>query len=149
MIVAERYPIVKPNLKAGAGIGKKTRIRCKNPVLLKMAGVLIGLVFLNSVIQMLVVQKNYQINLQRDEIQALDRELNKTQVEIASLTSYDRIQHLAKTELGMKLATPRDYRRIAAAPSVDHALPRSYQQGIWSKLTAWVGGVGETLANTP
>lgn len=149
MVVAERYPVIEPNLKTTVRVTKKTRIRWKNAVLIKTVGVIIGLVFLNSVIQTLVVQKNYQIATQRNEIQALDRELSKIQVEIAGLTSYERIQHLAKTELGMKLATPGDYRRIAAVPSQDRTLSRSYQQSIWSRLTAWVGGVGETLANTP
>lgn len=147
MVVAERYPVIEPNLKTTVRVTKKTRIQWKNAVLIKTVGVIIGLVFLNSVIQTLVVQKNYQIATQRNEIQALDRELSKIQVEIAGLTSYERIQHLAKTELGMKLATPGDYRRIAAVPTIDRTLP--HQQSVWSRLTAWVGGVGETLANTP
>lgn len=146
MLVAERYPNLKPNLKTENEIGKKTSIRWKRAVLLKIVVVLVGLVFFNSIIQALVVQKNYQITLQRNEIQVLDRELNKIQVEIAGLTSYERIQFLAKSELGMKLATPGDYRRIAAAPSVDRVLPK---QSIWGRFTAWVGGAGETLANTP
>ncbi len=149
MLVAERLPIVKPNLNTGTGIRRKTRIRLKRAILVKICGVLIGLVFLNSIIQALVVQKNYQIVAKSKEIQSLDRELNKIQIEMAGLTSYDRIQYLAKTELGMKLATPRDYRRIAAVSSIDQTTSSSYQQGVWGRFAGWVGGVGRTLANTP
>jgi cell division protein FtsL len=105
-----------------------------------------GLIFLNSIIQALVVEKNYQIAVQRDRIQALDRELNKIQIEIAGLTSYERIQKLAKAELGMKLASSEDYRRIAVSPLVDRVEPHSGRKNIWSRVAAWVGGAGETLA---
>lgn len=149
MLVAERYSIEKPDLNTGAVIKRRVRIRWKRTVLINTTVVLIGLVFLNSVIQALLVQKNHEITVRRDEIRALDRELNKLQIEIAGLTSYDRIQHLAKTELGMKLAASGDYRRIAAAPWVDRTAPDSYRQSLWSRVAAWVGGAGETMANTP
>lgn len=149
MLVAERYSIEKSDLNTGAEIKRKVRIRWKRAVLIKTVLVFVGLVFLNSLIQALVVQKNYEITVQRNEIQALDREINKLQIEIAGLTSYDRIQNLAKTELGMKLATLEDYRRITAVPSVDRTAPDSYRQGLWSRVAAWVGGAGETMANTP
>jgi cell division protein FtsL len=149
MLVAERYQIEKSDMNTGAEIKRKARIRLKRAVLIKTVAVFVGLVFLNSVIQALVVQKNHEITVQRNEIQALDRELNKLQIEIASLASYDRIQNLAKTKLGMKLATPEDYRRIAAVPSVDHTTPDSYRQSLWSRVAAWVAGAGETMANTP
>lgn len=149
MLMAKRYPMEKMNQKTRVAMGKKTRLRWKRPPLFKIVGVFIGLIFLNSVIQALVVEKNYQIANQRDEIQVLDRELNKIQIEIAGLTSYDRIQKLAKTELGMKLASPGDYRRIAAVPSLNQMDSNSYQKNIWSRVAAWIGGAGETLANTP
>ncbi len=149
MLMAERYPMEKPNQKSGVKVEKKTHLRWKRTALIKIVGVLIGLIFLNSVIQALVVEKNHQILVQRGEIQALDRELNKIQIEIAGLNSYERIQKLAKTELGMKLASPEDYRRIAVAPSAKRTEPGSYRKNILSRVAAWVGGVGETLANTP
>jgi cell division protein FtsL len=149
MLVAERYSSKETNLYTGNDIKRKVRIRWKRTVLYKTVAVLVGLVFMNSVIQALVVQKNYQITVQRNEIQALDRELNKLQIEIADLTSYDRIQNLAKTELGMKLASPGDYRRIAAVPSVDRTAPDSYRKNLWSRVATWVGGAGKTMANTP
>ena len=149
MLVAERYSIEKSDLNTGAEIKQKVRIRWKRAVFIKTIVVFVGLIFLNSVIQALVVQKSHEITVQRNEIQALDRELNKLQIEIAGLTSYDRIQNLAKTELGMKLAAPSDYRRVAAVPSVDRMAPDSYRQSLWSKVAAWVGGAGETMANTP
>ncbi|MGE5607482.1 MAG: hypothetical protein ACM3YE_17555 [Bacteroidota bacterium] len=149
MLIAEKYSMEKLNQKTRIGIEKKTRLRWKRTALIKIVGVVIGLVFLNSVIQALVVEKNYQITVQQGKIQALDRELNKIQIEIAGLNSYERIQNLAKTELGMKLASPGDYRRIAVAPSVNQTAPRSYEKNIWSRVAAWVGSAGETLANTP
>ncbi len=149
MLVAERYTNEKTHFNTGVGVKKKVRIRFKRAALLKTVMVFVGLVFLNSVIQALVVQKNHEIIVRRNEIQALDRELNKMQIEIAGLTSYDRIQNLAKSELGMKLATPGDYRRIAAAPSVKRTEPQSYQENIWEQAADWAGGAGETLANTP
>lgn len=148
MLVAERYSVEKPQLNTGAGITKKVRIRCKKGVLSKTVVILVGLIFLNSLIQSIVVKKNHEITVQRQEIQTLNRELNKLQIEIAGLSSYDRIQTLAKTKLGMKLASPGDYRRIAAAPSVNQE-PRSYENNIWKKVAAWAGEAGETLANTP
>lgn len=149
MLMDERYPMEKLNQKTRTGLEKKTRLRWKRTVLIKIVGVIIGLVFLNSVIQALVVEKNYQITVQREQIQALDRELNKIQIEIAGLTSYERIQNLAKTELGMKLASPEDYRRIAVAPSDNQTAPHSYQKNIWRRVAAWIGSAGETMANTP
>ena len=149
MLVAEKYSDEKPDLKTRVGIEKKTRLRWKQTALTRITAVVIGLVFLNSVIQALVVEKNYQIAVQYGQIQALDRELNKLQVEIASLNSYERIQKLAKTELGMKLASSGDYRRIAVVPSLDQTMPRSDRKTIWNRVAAWVGGSGETLANTP
>lgn len=149
MLMAERYPMEKLNQKTRTGWEKKTRLRWKRTALIKIVGVFIGLVFLNSVIQALVVEKNHQITVQRKQIQALDRELNKIQIEIAGLTSYERIQKLAKTELGMKLASPEDYRRIAVAPSNNQIVPNSYEKNIWRRVAAWVGSAGETMANTP
>lgn len=149
MLMAERYPMEKMNQKTRVVMEKKTRLRWKRTVLFKMVGVLLGLILINSVIQALVVEKNHQIVVQREAIQALDRELNKLQIEIAGLTSYERIQKLAKTELGMKLASPGDYRRIAAVPSVNQMDSDSYQKNIWSRVAAWIGGAGETMANTP
>jgi len=148
MLMAERYPLEKLNQKTSIRIEKKTRFRWKRAALIKIVGVIIGLVFLNSVIQALVVEKNYQVAVRRNQIQALDRELNKIQIEIAGLTSYERIQNLATTELGMKLASPRDYRRIAVAPA-NRTEPHSYRKNIWNRVAAWVGSAGETLANNP
>lgn len=149
MLVAEKCSSKETNLNIGNEIRRKVRVQWKRTILIKTVAVLVGLVFTNSIIQALVIQKNYQIAVQRNEIQALDRELNKLQIEIADLTSYDRIQNLAKTELGMKLASPEDFRRIAAVPSVDRTAPDSYRKTLWSRLATWVGGAGKTMANTP
>lgn len=149
MLMAEKYSNEKLNLKTRVGIEKKTRLRWKRTALIKITAVVIGLVFLNSVIQALVIEKNYQIAVQCDQIQALDREINKIQIEIAGLNSYERIQKLAKTELGMKLASPGDYRRIAVDSSLNRTVPRSDRKNIWNRLAVWVGGSGETLANAP
>ncbi|NLY74035.1 MAG: hypothetical protein GX075_01880 [Firmicutes bacterium] len=149
MLVAERSPTVNSGFNTGAENRKKPRKCWKRAFLIKTAASLIGLVFLNSLIQALVIQKNYEITRERSAIQALERELTKIRVEIAGLTSYDRIQHLAQTELGMKLASPGDYHRIVAAPVFDRNLPRTYNESLWSKFTAWLEGEGKTLANSP
>lgn len=148
MLMAERCPIVKQNINVGIGIEKRPRPHWKRAVLVKTLSIIFGLVFLNTFIQMLVVQKNFELNTERDQIQTLEREINKTQVEIAGLTSSERIQTFAKRN-GMKLAASSDYRCIAAAPAIDRSLSPSGRQSMWSRLAGWMGGAGATLANTP
>lgn len=148
MLMAERCPIVKPNINTGIGTKKKVRIRWKRTALVKTVSIIIGLVFINTFIQGLVVQKNYELNVERGQIQALEREVNKTRVEIAGLSSSERIQTFAK-QRGMKLASSGDYRCIAAAPTIDRSLSETGRDNMWSRLANWMGGAGATLANTP
>jgi len=138
--------------------GKKVVIKPGYRFLVKIALVLIVFISINNVVQALLVQRNNEVKQWQDKIQALERESVQIRMEMAGLESFERIQAIAQKEFGMKVAGPKDYQCIAAAPVIKQNIPHlvngltepaSKDNNPWARLTAWLGGLGETMASTP
>jgi cell division protein FtsL len=120
----------------------------------RILGVLLCLIAVNMIFQALVVQQNNQIKVWQVKIRDLEREKIQLRVEMAYLESFDRIQYVAQTKLGMRAPGSRDFRCIAAAPVERPRLytktqPSSKTNRPWGKVTTWLGGMGKTMAQTP
>ena len=158
MALAER--IQKPEMETTTATGctKKRRLkpRFKQKWLLPAAGMLFCLTVCNVIVQGLVVDKTYQIRRWEKLINEQEREIVKLKVDIAALESFERVQYIAKNELGMKTAEPQDYRLVPPVPAQgeDYAPNPSYNvagrnnSGLFNKITAWFGEIGKTMANT-
>ncbi|HEY8464295.1 MAG TPA: hypothetical protein VIM29_09795, partial [Bacillota bacterium] len=109
MALAEK--IQKPEVTAVTACAPKIRPRPKpkQQWALAAAVMLFGLIVGNVIIQGLVVERNYQISYWQKLLNEQEREIVKVKMEIASLESFDRVQSIAKNELGMKTAGPQDY----------------------------------------
>jgi cell division protein FtsL len=130
----------------------KRRLQLKK--ISRIMGFLLCLMVANVIFQSLVVQQNNQIKVWQAKIRDLERESIQLRVEMAYLESFDRIQYLAQTELGMRVPGSRDFRRIAAVPVEKPRLytqtqPSSKANRPWGKVTSWLGGIGKTMAQTP
>jgi cell division protein FtsL len=106
----------------------------------------------NVIVQGLVVAKNYQVRHLEQVVQEQERDMMKLKINIASLESFERVRTTAQNELGMKTVGPDDYQMIPAIPaetvSPARAVPAATPTGLLDKLTAWLGGIGKTMANT-
>lgn len=133
--------------------------RKKSRLMLKLICGLFVLMLINIIVQAMVVQTNHQINTWKNMIREQEREMIQLRVEIAALESFERIQLIAQTELGMKMAGPDDYKFIAAVPSMKKSVPsasylaksevRQNSANLLAKLNNWLGGFGRTMAKTP
>jgi cell division protein FtsL len=150
MVEAEEPMMVKKQLK----LASKTKLNFKKAV--SLAGCLLCLTIVNVIVQGLVVEKNYQIRHWERLVQEQERKMMKLEIKIANLESFDRVQTVAKNELGMKTVGPDDYQMIPAVPaedgpvaqSVPGRLPADESNGMLERIAAWVGGIGKTMANT-
>jgi cell division protein FtsL len=134
--------------------GFKRKLNFKK--LLSLAGCLLCLTVGNVIVQGLVVERNYQIQNLEQLVQKQERDMMKLKINIANLESFDRVQTIAQNNLGMKIVGPDDYQMIPAVPAEtgDLLQPGNYvaqagdQGGMLEKVTAWLGGIGRTMANT-
>lgn len=158
MALAERIQKPEMEMKTATGCTKKRRLkpRFKQKWLLPAAGMLLCLTVCNVIVQGMVVDKTYQIRRWEKLINEQEREIIKLQVDIAALESFERVQNIAKNELGMKTAGPQDYRLVPSVPAKeeDYASNLSYNvagrdSGLFNKIIAWFGEIGKTMANTP
>lgn len=156
MLVAEERSFIGAiTAPSGAGKISYSSRRAQFKLLTRILGILLSFMLINLIFQALVVQQNHQIRTWQAKINDLQRETIELRIEIAKLESFDRIQTLAQTRLGMRTPGPQEYRCIAAAP-VEHpqlysqtGRPTSETNNPWEKLSNWIGGIGETLAQTP
>ncbi|HYH05055.1 MAG TPA: hypothetical protein VEC37_18335 [Bacillota bacterium] len=158
MALAERIQKPEIEIMTSTGCTKKRRLKptFKQKWLLPAAGVLFCLTVCNVIVQGLVVDKTYQIRRWEKLINEQEREIVKLKVDIAALESFERVQYIAKNELGMKAAEAQDYRLIPSVPAgrEDYTPNSGYNvadrdAGLLNKIAAWFGGIGKTMANTP
>ena len=156
MLLAEqrlnREPVNYQPQRPGSNPGRRRRQSLK--VLRAIIISLLSLVVVNLVIQALVIQRDHEVSSWQSLINAKEREIIKTRVAMADLESYDRIQDIAKNELGMRVAGANDYRCIAAVPvrapeTYAYLAQNHVAKDLWAQLTAWIGGSGATMAQTP
>jgi len=117
---------------------------------------LVILICSNLVIHGLLLQQNYQGKALGDQIKELDRQLLETQMEISSLGSFERIQEVAVTRLGMQLPERHIVRplvkNVLRDSESESALirrvfkPVNYQNNLWSEVVAWLSSLGATMA---
>lgn len=156
MALAEKIQPVETT-ETTTNYARKRRIQTKPGLkaVLPAMGLVLCLAAGNVIVQGLVVGKNYQIRQWEKRINAQEREMVQLKMDIARLESFDRVQTIAKNELGMKNAGPRDYQLIppvAADPQVapnPEYLDAENQNGLLNKIAAWLGEIGKTMANTP
>ncbi len=125
---------------------------------------LIGLVLINLVILVCVnllvhgmlLQQNYQSKALEKQIKELDRQLLEMQMEVSGLGSFERIQEVAVTKLGMQLPdnydnysihkkTTRPY-KVEAIASKNVSRTIYYENNLWSQAVAWLSSLGATMA---
>lgn len=110
----------------------------------------------NLIIQALVIQRDQQLTQLRKMVTVKEEEKIKLRLQIAQLDSFDRIRHIAQTELGMRDAGAQDYLLIKGAPrligensSVGPSTGRSSKQnGSGMKFLSWLGGIGRMMAKS-
>ena len=118
------------------------------------------LVIVNLVFQSLLVKRIHEIKTWQTKLAGLERSSAKLRIEMAGLESFERIQVAAQKDLGMRVAGPNDYLCIAAIPDGSKEQPHTYETttylgpktsagNLWAKLANWLGGIGETMAQTP
>lgn len=152
MVLAEKMTTIK--VEYDTVKHKNTLRKKKYPIeMMVLAIVLLGLIVGNLIIQALVIEKNLQIKTWNEKIQEKEREILKLRMEIADLESFERIQNIAQNELGMRNAGPKDLLVIKAAPEYKNNLPAMEylakvrnHEGLWSRFSHWVGGIGKTMA---
>ena len=155
MVLAEKMSFTEVNYEINDQKIKPSK-RNHNIKLFIVIGVTVGLIITNLIVQALVLEKNIQIKNWHQQIQEKERDILKLRMEIADLDSFDRVQEIAQNELGMRNPGPKDFVMVKAAPSYQEQLPvMSYlaktqtENGLWGKLTTWVGEIGKTMAKNP
>ena len=119
--------------------------------LVKVGGVVLCLLVLNTLIQALVIQKTYEIRGLEAKVRDIDREIVEVRMDMANLESLDRIKTIAQNDLGMREAGSSDYRCIAVARPSLKSFGNSREESVPSnnllaKVASWVGGLGVTMA---
>ncbi len=137
---------------------KHVKKRYLNKPLQIIIAVALCLVVANLIFQSLLIKRADEIKVWQSKLVKLERRSIKLRIEMADLESFERIQTAAEKDLGMKVAGPDDYLCIAAIPEHQTKQPRTYgtyttqaipQSNLWTKLTNWIEGFGETMAQTP
>ena len=159
MLLAEKQMFLNPAITVtGVSSQPASQTRRNRKLIPRVIGFLLCLVVANMIIQAIVVQKNNEITKWKNEIRDLERKQIELRIEMAGLESFERIQTMAKNELGMREAGPKDYQLIAASPIAPgenirhpyeyHSTRTVSKSGLWAKLSAWLGSLGETMAQT-
>jgi len=154
MLLAEKMAVTEAVYITTVGDAKIKPQKSRNLLMILIGSCLALLIVFNLIIQALVIQQSRRIKDWRSLINGKERQVVKIRMEIADLGSFNRIQSMARNELGMRDAGPGDFHLIKAAPNLNRPAPSTSgylaqsenRTGLWSRLTAWVGGFGRTLA---
>lgn len=103
-------------------------------VVVLSVGLLLGYVGLRTAI----IMESYAIKRLDDQLMNLKAQREKLQLEVSQLESLDRIEKVARTELGM--SRPRELAYIALNPAPPEETMEQ-QASWWGKLVAWVQGL--------
>lgn len=145
---------VDPRSRKTYSVQRAARRKTKSKALLTIALFLIGFVGINLYVQVMVIQRDYNIRQLQHKMADLKREMVATRMEMASLESFDRIQAIAENKLGMKVADSNDYQCIAAVPERQNQPLQTYakqsepldKNDLWNQITTWVGNAGRAMA---
>jgi cell division protein FtsL len=128
-----------------------------------MVGAFFLLILVNLIIQAMIAQTQYRINMRQNEINALERRVNLIYLKLADLGSDKRIERIAEEKLEMH---PAHADEIAFIPvgrregtSLNHSkrnhsdllmaqLDDLDQPGFGQRISEWMQGLGRTLAGT-
>lgn len=157
MLVAEKLP-VSADMQGDVARQRKPvrRVKIHYARLFVTIGILMAMIIGNVVVHACVIRQDHQIKYWKKMIDDKQRELVKLRIEIAKLESFDRIQQIARNELGMRDAGPMDCYLIKSAPEIkkevfpgDYVAQTQSETGLWDKLSGWLGGLGRTMAKNP
>jgi cell division protein FtsL len=132
---------------------------------LLLSGVLLSLMTVNSILQALLAQTQLRLEDAQAKVETLDKELGQLQYELAGLGSYDRVESVASTKLGM--LRPIGFGSLRANNSsiqtrleeieiplykltAEHGKTGSsadQQRGIVHEISRLIAGLGRTMAN--
>jgi cell division protein FtsL len=154
-------PIITPSQRRTVRSTYRPKIGKKAII---MTGLFFLLVITNLVVQAMIAQTQYRINMRQNQIDELERKINLVNFKLADLGSDKRIEQIAEEKLEMHPANSNEIafvpiqqgeegtlqsnsKRVHMALAIAQ-LDESHQPGIGQKFAEWIQGLGRTMAGT-